>query len=402
MERKILHADMDAFFAAVEELDDPALRGLPVIVGGDLRRGVVSACSYPARRCGVHSALPMAIALQRCPQAIVRRVRMPRYLAVSGQVMAILGRYTDRIEAISIDEAFLDVTGCERLFGAAVEIGARIRRQVQRELGLAISIGIGPNKLIAKLASQKAKPDGLLAIRPAEVAGFLEPLPIGDLWGVGRVTAEQLKKIGIVTVGDLRDYPQAQLLAHLGHAGKNLQQLARGIDSRPVEGREPLKSLSHETTFSHDISDLAGIEQELQHLAHKVAERVRYHHLRGRRVSIKVRYGDFSSVTRSCTQANGIDNGGALFQLARALLERTEAGQRPVRLLGVGLSDWEEPTQQQQELFAGNDRSGRNRALDRAVDLVNQRFGRGRVGPASLMHRSRLTPEEGSDSGEGA
>ncbi|AMV73958.1 DNA polymerase IV [Desulfuromonas sp. DDH964] len=392
---------MDAFYAAVEELDDPTLRGLPIIVGGDLRRGVVSACSYPARRFGVHSALPMAIALQRCPQAVVRRVRMARYQAVSRQVMEIFGRFTDRIEAISIDEAFLDVTGCQRLLGSAAEIATRIRAQVRSEIGLAVSIGIAPNKFVAKLASQKAKPDGLLEILPENLDRFLAPLPIAELWGVGRVTADRLQQLGIFSVGDLRDYSEAQLVAQLGPSGKQLQQLARGVDSRPVQPTEGVKSVSHETTFSYDRPDLAGIEEELHLLCQKVTERMRRYGLRGRRVTLKLKYGDFTAITRSQTLPEGIDNGGDLLAVGRQLLAKTEAGKRPVRLLGIGLSEWEGRAAQQ-ELFAGDDRSSRKRELDRVVDQVNQRFGRGRVGPASLLHRARSTPEEGGDSSDGA
>lgn len=316
--------------------------------------------------------------------------------------MEIFGRFTDRIEAISIDEAFLDVTGCERLFGSASEIAAKIRAEVRDEVGLAVSIGIAPNKFVAKLASQKAKPDGMLEILPENLDRFLAPLPIADLWGVGRVTGKRLAALGLLTVGDLLDYPEAQLVARLGSTGKHLQQLARGIDPRPVAPADTIKSVSHETTFSFDLLDPALIEEELHHLAQKVTERVRSRGLRGCRVTIKLRYGDFSTVTRSRTLPQGVDNGGELFALGRELLAKTEVGRRPVRLLGIGLSAWEGVAEHQQELFSGDDRSSRARELDRVVDLVNQRFGRGRVGPASLLHRSRSTPDEGSDSGEGA
>lgn len=399
-ERQILHADMDAFYASVEQHDDPALRGRPVIVGGDLRRGVVSACSYEARAFGVHSAMPMAVALKRCPQALVRRVRMVRYREVSQAVMAIFGAFTDRVEAISIDEAFLDVSGCQRLFGAAPAIAAEIRRRVRTELGLAVSIGIAPNKFLAKLASQRAKPDGLLAIAPDAVAGFLAPLPVADLWGVGRVTAGRLQDLGIVTVADLLVYPEGRLVARFGHLGRHLLGLAHGRDSRPVVASDGLKSVSHETTFTSDLVDLGRLQRELHGLAQQVAARLRRHGLAGRQVTLKLRYDDFTTVTRSRTLERTVDHGGKLYRIGLELLERTEAGRRPVRLLGIGVADWRADEGGQSDLFAEPDEAGRERALDRAMDRVNERFGAGRLAPASLLKRNVSGSEEGGDGGQ--
>ncbi len=395
--RQILHADMDAFYASVEQLDDPALRGLPVIVGGDLRRGVVSACSYQARDFGVHSAQPMALALRRCPQAQVRPVRMARYREVSRAVMAIFADFTDRIEALSIDEAFLDVTGCERLFGPARTIAGQIRSRVRQELDLAVSIGLAPNKFLAKLASQKAKPDGLLEIRAEEAESFLRPLPVADLWGVGEVTAKRLGELGIVTVAALLRYPVQGLIARFGPAGHHLLALGRGEDERPVAPAGEIKSVSHEETFSEDLTSAAVIGRELHDLAQRVAARLRRQGLRGRQVTLRVRYADFTTVSRSRTLGKGIDNGATLFGIVRELLTRTEAGRQPVRLLGVGVADWEELGAGQQELFGESPQTARHRALDRAVDQVNRRFGDGRVGPASLMPGPASDSEEGRD-----
>jgi DNA polymerase IV len=397
-QRQILHADMDAFYASVEQHDDADLRGRPVIVGGDLRRGVVSACSYQARAFGVHSAQPLAVALRLCPQAVVRPVRMGRYREVSKAVMAIFAAFTDRVEALSIDEAFLDVTGCERLFGTAREIAVQIRSRVRDELGLAVSIGIAPNKFLAKLASQKAKPDGLLQILPEAASAFLRPLPVADLWGVGGATADRLRVLGIVTVNDLLNYPEARLVARLGRAGSRLLALARGDDRRPVATEGEIKSVSNEETFAVDLTDLATIQRELHALVQRVAARLRHHGLRGRQVSLKVRYDDFTTVSRSRTLAAGIDHGGTLLRIVQELLARTEAGRRPVRLLGVGVADWGETGTGQQELFGEPAQVVRHRALDRAVDQLNRRFGQGRIRQASLLVPPVSAPEEGGDS----
>ncbi len=403
--RAIIHCDMDAFYAAVEQLDHPELRGRPVIVGGDPRRGVVSACSYEARRYGVHSALPMASAIRCCPQAAILPVRMDRYLELSRQAFAIFSRYTDRIEPISVDEAFLDVTGCERLFGPATAIASAIRTVVRKELGLVVSAGVASNKFLAKLACQQAKPDGLLEVTEAGVQAFLTPLPVAALWGVGTVTAELLKMRQIQTVGELQALPLAHLAALFGNAGEKLYRLARGIDDRPVKRTEEVKSVSQEVTFGDDLKDILLIRRTLLDLAERVAARLRDQKLAGRRVTVKVRYDDFTTVTRSRTLPRGIDNGRELFQVGLELLSRTDAGRWPVRLLGLGAADFAQAGMVQAELFEPLRERQRQQALDHAADILRRRFGRSSVGPAELLgaregKEGSTTAEEGDDSGE--
>ena len=398
--RQILHADMDAFYAAVELLDEPGLQGHPVIVGGDMQRGVVSSCCYQARSYGVHSAQPLAVARRLCPQAVIRPVRMARYRQISAQVMAIFADFTDRVEALSIDEAFLDVTGCERLFGSARQIAETIRSRVRSELGLVISIGIAPNKFLAKLASQQAKPDGLLAVSSDDVAAFLNPLPVAALWGVGKATQSRLQALGIATVDDLLRYPAAGLERQFGKSGRKLLRLARGEDERAVETEAEIKSVSNEKTFAVDILDGELIARETRALVEKVAERLRDYGLRGREITLKLRYDDFTTVNRSCTLAEASDHGRILWSHVQGLLGRTEAGTRPVRLVGVGVAGWEDPEAGQQRLFGEPAEERRNRALDRAVDSLNRRYGRGRICQGSLLPLSRQGVEEGGDAEE--
>jgi len=393
--RAIIHCDMDAFYASVEQLDAPELRHRPVIVGGDVHRGVVSACSYEARHYGVHSAQPMALAVRRCPGAVLRPVRMDRYREVSRAVFAVFGRFTDRIEPLSIDEAFLDVTGCDRLFGPATAIAARIRSAIREELGLVVSAGVARNKFLAKLASQRAKPDGLLDLIHIEPERFLEPLPVTALWGVGEQTEARLKTLGITTVGALRALALADLERLFGRLGGVLHELARGRDERPVVTTAGVKSVSHEETFAEDLHGREPVIRELRDLAERVAGRVRAKGLRGRRVTLKVRFADFSTVTRSRTLERGIDNGQAIQRTVLDLLDRTDGARKPVRLLGVGISDW--AGDPQGDLFM-DEGTEKRRALDRAMDQVHRRFGRDRLQPADLASESRT--EEGGDGGE--
>lgn len=384
-ERHIIHCDMDAFYAAVEQRDRPELKGRPVIVGGGLQRGVVSACSYEARGFGIHSAMPMAMALQRCPQAVILPVRMDRYRAVSNQVFSIFDRFTDRIEVLSIDEAFLDVSGCERLFGSAMVIATSIRRMVRAELDLAVSAGVAPNKFLAKLASQRAKPDGLLEVSREGADDFLLSLPIGALWGVGEVTEERLKKQGIGTVAALRKLSRPRLEALLGQAGIHLFDLARGVDDQPVATAQTVKSVGHEETFTRDLRDPEALRRELCALAERVAIRLREMGLKGRRVVIKVRYEDFATVTRSHTLPEAVDHGGDIYRPACELLRRTQAETRAVRLLGVTVTALENLAPVQGHLFGPQGERQRLQALDRAVDSLRRRFGREPVYRGDLL-----------------
>lgn len=390
MSHSILHLDLDAFYASVEQLDEPELRGRPVLVGGRSGRGVVCACSYEARRYGIHSAMPMARALRLCPAAVVRSVRMERYRQLSRQVFAILARFTDRIEPLSLDEAFLDVSGCERLFGAPEKIAAQIKAAVRQETGLTISAGVAGNKFLAKLASDQDKPDGLFVV-PQPPDSFLLPLPLKRLWGIGPVSLGRLQQLGLRTVGDLRQLSEKRLTQLFGSGGQQLYRLARGEDARPVMVAGAPHSIGHEDTFDSDRQHPADLHRALLDLAERVASRLRAKGLVGGVVQLKVRYSDFSTVTRSRTVEPGLDSATAIFPVAKELLIRTEAGLRPVRLLGISLGRLQERCSVQGELFGAEERN-RQAALDGAVDCLRQRYG------AKGVQRASLMTEEGLDS----
>lgn len=391
MQRAILHFDLDAFYASVEQYDEPELRGRAVLVGGRSGRGVVCACSYEARRYGVHSAMPMVRALRLCPEAVVRPVRMARYREKSRQVFAIFARFTDRIEPLSLDEAFLDVSGCGRLFGSPEQIALRIKELVRQETGLTISAGVAHNKFLAKLASDQNKPDGLFIV-PQPPDSFLLPLPLKRLWGVGPVTQQKLEGFGLRTVSDLRQLSEARLDRLFGSTGRQLYRLARGEDSRPVVVDSAPHSIGHEDTFDRDMQRPEDLQRALLGLAERVAVRLRVKGLVGGVVQLKVRYGDFSTVTRSRTVDPGLDSAMAIFSEAKELLARTEAGQRPVRLLGVSLGRLQERHSVQGELFGVQERA-RQAALDGAVDQLRQRFGDKGVQRASLLAKEGPGPE---------
>ncbi|HEX9874246.1 MAG TPA: DNA polymerase IV [Deferrimonas sp.] len=399
MSRAIIHLDMDAFFAAVEQFDFPELRGKPVIVGGSPERGVVCACSYEARHFGVRSAMGMSRAMRLCPQARVRPVRMDRYREVSRAVFAIFRRYTDRVEPLSIDEAFLDVTGCERLFGGPEEIAARIRLEVRQQTGLVVSAGIAPNKLLAKLASEQGKPDGLYAIREEEIEPFLLSLPVGRLWGVGPVASRRLENGGIKTVADLRSLSPEYLQRQFGSFGPTLFEMARGHDDREVMAGGAAQSVGHEETFDCDLWQPEVMERELLGIAERVARRLRRLGFNGRCITLRVKYSDHISVTRSHTLARGEESSGEIHRIAVELLHRTEAGRRAVRLLGITLSQLGPRGSGQGDLFGEDDRR-RRETLNRTLDGLQERFGERGVCRGSLL--ATLGSKEGGDGGQGA
>lgn len=396
----IIHCDLDAFFASVEQLDRPELRGRPVLVGGSVERGVVSACSYEARRFGVHSAMAMSRALRLCPLAAVLPVRMDRYRELSARVFAVFARFTDRVEPLSIDEAFLDVSGCERLFGPPRAIAERLRAEVLEATGLTVSAGIAPNKFLAKLASEHGKPDGLVEIAPEAIDAFLLPLPLSRLWGVGRVTAGRLERQGLNTVADLRAVSRERLVRLLGSGGATLYRLARGEDDSPVVAPSPAKSIGHEETFAADLWELEDMRRQLLDMSERVARRLRRQGMTGRRVTLKVKYADFEGVTRSQSVGHGLDNAMAILQEGVKLLGRTEAGRRPVRLLGISLSALERTGAGQGELF-GDEERRRLADLDRAVDRLRDRFGEQGVCRGTLLEKDGSGRQEGGDSGQG-
>ena len=335
--RRIIHVDMDAFYASVEQRDDPALRGKPVAVGGPPQsRGVVAAASYEARAFGVRSAMPMGRALYLCPDLIVVRPDFARYRAVSQQVMAILRSCTSLVEPLSLDEAYLDVT--ENLWGEplATTVAKKIKQHIRNELGLTASAGVAPNKFLAKIASGWKKPDGLTVIAPERVEKFLQRLPVEALWGVGPVTAKKLRAIGIERLVDVRAVESTLLQRTVGSLAEWLRQLSYGEDPRPVQPDRPWKSLSAENTYAEDLDEPREVRREIEQLAHRVAASLERKHLRARSVAIKVRYADFSTVTRSHTAHAPTCDASQIAARAIALLERTDALRRPVRLLGVG------------------------------------------------------------------
>ncbi len=372
----ILHVDMDAFYASVEELDDPGLVGQPVVVGGTPDgRGVVAAANYAARRYGIHSAMPAARARRLCPHAVFIRSRMDRYVEVSRELRGIFARYTPLLEPLSLDEAFLDVTSSLRLFGDGQAIARRIKEEIRDELGLVASVGVAPNKFLAKLASDLDKPDGLVVVPTDAIEAFLEPLPVSRLWGVGKASNRDLAEMGVHTIGDLRRLPEELLFSRFGKSAAHLVRLARGIDDRRVVPDRDAKSISHETTFATDIGDAEVLRSWLLELTEQVATRLRRQGLRGKTVFIKVRYADFHTVTRSESLDAPNNVTRELYVTAARLLQAQLArSPRPVRLLGMGASGMTSEELEQGQLFETEDRE-QQRRIDTVVDSIKSRFG---------------------------
>jgi DNA polymerase-4 len=390
--RTILHVDLDAFFAAVEQRDRPELRGRPVVVGGGGPgdRGVVSAASYEARRFGIHSAMPLRRAGRLCPDAVFLPVDGAKYQAVSREVMAILRRYTPLVEPISIDEAFLDVTGSAALFGDGPTIAAAIKAAVREEVGLTVSVGVASTKLVAKIASDLRKPDGLVVVAPGEEEAFLAPLPIGRLWGVGEHTAVALREYGVRTIGDLAALPPDLLVRRFGKHGAALVERARGIDAdRVVGGGEPAKSIGHEHTFDIDTSDRETIERTLLGMAEGVAGRLRASGLRASTVTVKIRDSAFRTTTRQRTLPEPTDLTEPIWRAA-VELARPEIRGIKVRLVGVTASHFGEPSQL--GLFATED--PRRRRVVEAADAIRRRFGERAVTRARLIGSRLPSPFE--------
>jgi DNA polymerase IV len=378
MIRQIIHVDMDAFFASVEIRERPELADKPVIVGGRPdQRGVVAAANYIARQFGVHSAMPTATALRLCPQAVVLRGRHGLYAEISQQIHAIFERYTPQIEPLSLDEAFLDVTASIRLFGSAEEIGLAIKQAIKDELNLVASVGVAPNKYLAKLASDVDKPDGFVVVKEERIADFLAPLSVSRIWGVGKVAAKSFEKLGIKTIGQLRAYSPLLLRQHFGSSGEHFLQLAHGIDDRPVVTEHEAKSVSNETTFAVDITDEEVLLEWLHALTEQVTQRLRIQGLKGRTVQLKVRLADFTTLTRSQTLEELTDVTAKVWQIVRDLFyNRLPRPLQPVRLVGVGVSNFaQEAEKAQPDLFDELD-SERQKTLDALLDTMQSRFGR--------------------------
>ncbi len=388
----ILHLDLDAFFAAVEQLADPSLRGRPVVVGGLGPRGVVAAASYEARRFGIFSATPMARARRACPDAVFLAPRFDAYTEKSKEVMTILRSVTPLVEPISLDEAFLDVRGAGRRLGTGPEIAANLRAQIRSEIGLTASVGVATTKMLAKIASDEAKPDGLLVIAAGDELAFLHPLPVRRLWGVGPATQRRLDRFGVASIGDLAALPESTLVRALGVAqGAHLHALAWNRDARDVQPNQRVKSVGHEETFPIDIRDRDVLSQEVRRLSELVGERLRRAGRAGRTVQLKVRYHDFRTITRSKTLAEATDLSADLTRTAMDLLESVEIGDG-IRLIGVSAQQLEPADAVQRSLFPDDadsipgTREQRGR-LERSVDAVRERFGQDAVVAARRVPR---------------
>lgn len=395
----IIHVDMDAFYASVEERDRPGLVGRPVIVGGSPeRRGVVSAANYVARRFGVHSAMPAYTARQLCPQAVLLPVRLDHYADISRQIREIFYRYTPLVEPLSLDEAFLDVSGSRQLFGSAVDIAGKIRQVIREEVRLVASAGVAPNKFLAKIASDLDKPDGFVVVEPEQVQQFLDPLPIERVWGIGRQGSKAMRRLGVRTIGDIRRLPLELLESRFGSNGRHFWRLARGIDDRPVIPDREAKSISHETTFAIDIDDPDILRAWLLELTDQVARRLRRHGFCGSVVQVKVRFADFRTITRSRKLPEPTSVTDELWQVASEILaSRLPANHPPVRLLGMGVSGIDRSRVKQGLLFDSRERQRRTQ-LDEVSDLVRDRFGSSALRRGnSLTRDSRQEPEHGID-----
>ena len=396
--REILHADMDAFYAAIEQRDDPELRGKPVIVGGAGKRGVVSTASYEAREFGVHSAMPGAEARRRCPEGIFVAPRMEVYAAVSAQVEEVFQRYTPLVEPLSLDEAFLDVSGSTALFGDGPTIAARIRRDVFEATQLTISIGVATSKFVAKVASDLDKPDGLVVVEAGREREFLAPLPIRRLWGAGKVTQGKLQQLGFRTIGDLQSRSRDELVALLGeHSGDRFWRLANARDPRRVHAEREAKSISHECTFGDDLTDAETCRRVLLDQSERVGRRLRRSGQRGRIVKLKLRFPPFETLSRQATLGAATDDDLVIYRAAVALFERAR-GDRPVRLLGVGVSglaDAAEPRQGALFDDAGGSQVGASSDdLLRAMDAIRDRFGEGAIRHGRVDAESDRTPHD--------
>lgn len=388
MARTILHVDMDAFYTSVEQRDCPEYRGKPVIVGADPRqgrgRGVVAAASYEARRYGVRSAMPISRAYRLCPRGIYLRGNMKKYAEVSARIMEVLESYTDLVEQISIDEAFLDATAVVALHGGAEKLARDIKNRIRREQNLTASVGVAPNKFLAKVASDLEKPDGLVVVPPGEEEAFLRDLPVERLWGVGPRTAETLHELGLYKISDIARLSPQDLGERFGKHGEHLFRLARGIDDRSVVPEHQAKSMGHETTFGEDVSDRRVVRRTLLELSEAVARRLRKHHLEGQTITLKYRDEHFVTETRARTLARPTDDAQVLFETALDLLQRIRIEGRKVRLLGISagrlVGAGRGPTQLR--LF---DNDEKKRRLHESLDMLSGRYGESSLKRASLL-----------------
>ncbi|MGD8657119.1 MAG: DNA polymerase IV [Desulfobacterales bacterium] len=381
----ILHIDMDAFYASVEKLDDPRLKNKCVIVGGTSSRGVVSAASYEARRYGVHSAMPIFKAKQKCPHGVFVPPRMGRYKEVSKKVMALLKEFSPLVEPVSIDEAYMDITGCRRLFGEPQEIAREIKEKIRDRVQLTCSVGVAPNKFLAKIASDLEKPDGLTVILPDQVSQFVESLAIQKVPGVGKKMVRQLELLGIRTLGDVQRLPEQALEQHLGKFGKRLRALSKGSDDSPVTPHAPHKSISSERTLAADSRDVKLLKHYLLSQSAEVARQLRQAGVRARTIVIKIKDANFKTVTRRTTIAIPTQSSKTIYKHAAQLIDDFKITQK-IRLIGVGTTGFSAVTAAvQMDLFEQKEKPTDNwEKVDQALDSISQKFGKDAIGRASL------------------
>ena len=379
----ILHADMDAFFSAVEQRENPALKGKAVIIGGVnlSNRGVVSTASYEARKFGVHSAMPIAQAKKLCPDGIYLPARHSLYQEASGEIFSVLKKYTPLVEKLSIDEAFLDVKGCERLYGTAVEIAQQIKKEVKNKTELTISVGVSVNKFLAKLASDYDKPDGLTVIKKDDVKNFMRKLDIDKIWGVGDVFAAKLAEEDVYKVSDIWPYSLEELKKKFGKAGVKLFFLSRGMDKREVKSQSQIKSISHEETFADNINDQDKLFAYLFKMSEKVSFRLHSNSLKGTTVFIKVRYSDFSTYSRQNSLKVAVNSTEEIYQTAKKLLLKNKLLNKPLRLLGIGVSNLCQEGKEQLNLFADTDDQ-----LDQTIDELKRKYGFDKISRARKLY----------------
>jgi DNA polymerase-4 len=399
MHRKILHIDLDAFFCSVEENNNPSLRGMPFAVGGQPdQRGVVASCSYAARRYGVRSAMPMARALNLCPELIIVSGRHREYGKISKQVMDYLGTLTPLIEQVSIDEAFLDLTDLPE---SSETLAKSIQKYILEQYHLPCSIGVATNKLVAKIATDAGKaanrtnhsPQAITIVPPGEEAEFLAPLPTQALWGIGPKTAERLKPLGIQTIGDIRKLSNNDLVRHLGKFGEELERRALGIDNSPIHLSHEIKSVSNETTFAKDISDQQDLYETLHWLSESVGRRLRKHNLRGSTVKLKLRWEDFTTLTRQVTLSSPTNDDGEIYASVKSLFNKTWKNGKPVRLLGVGVSQFSKPVRQ---LGLWDMPKQQDENLMKAVDHLRERYGSQTIFRGSDLKKKKTYLDEDS------
>ena len=388
----ILHIDMDAFFASVEQKDHPELRGKCVIVGGKSERGVVTTASYEARRYGVHSAMPMFEARRRCPHATIVPGRMARYKSISRQIMTLLQDFTPHVEPVSIDEAYLDISDGHRLFGPTDRVARSIKDRILHATGLTASIGAAPLRFLAKIASDLEKPDGLTIIRQEEVSSFIAQLPVRKIPGVGKVTHDQLLRMNLNTLGDVHRFPQDMLVSRLGKFGHRLIALSRGEDPTPVSPHAPAKSVSSEGTLAQDTIDRSVLHNLLLHHAEDVGRQLRRLDLKARTITLKIKHADFHQVTRSKTLHRPIQSTESIFRQVEHLFNQYPLSKK-VRLIGVGASNFmAAATPVQTELFPDRDGTALNwEKIDHTLDAINEKFGHGRISKASLVAPDKMT-----------